>query len=74
MSRVRDVTFLIDKYEERLEGLQEMAELEEVQRYGTACGTTVENQGYELSLCIDALKVYRDKLMEDEKAKPAVSK
>ena len=68
MSRVKDIDILIRKYEERIQGLQEMAEVEEDAHYGTAATATPETIGYELCLCVDALRMYRDKLVEDEKA------
>lgn len=68
MSRVKDIDILIKKYEERLQGIQKLAEIEDEAHYGTALLESPENTGYELSLCLDALRDYRTHLMEDQKA------
>ena len=68
MANVRDIDILIKKYEERLQGLQEMAAVEEDAHYGTALLGTPETTGYELSICLDALRMLRERTMEDEKA------
>lgn len=68
MSRVKDIDILIKKYEERLQGIQKLAEIEDEAHYGTAFLESPENTGYELSLCLDALRDYRKHLVEDQKA------
>lgn len=67
MSRAKDIDILIKKYEERLRGIQKLAEIEDEAHYGTALLESPENTGYELSLCLDALRDYRKHLMEDQK-------
>ena len=71
MYSVREIDILIHELEERLEGLQAMAELEDETHYGTAA---IGLEGYpEVRYCkerlyLEGLRLLRNVAVEDEKA------